>query len=79
MIKGFQKRTAQAMTMIQFEHKHEMGSGGNCICPKCDSRIPHRDGIPCREERCPECGAKMFREGSEHHRLLLEKRARQKT
>ena len=64
--------------MIEFERRHEMGTGGQCLCPKGDTSIPHRDGVPCHEEHCPECGAKMLREGSEHHRLLLEKRARQK-
>ena len=26
---------------------------------------------------CPKCGAKMLREGSEHHRLFEEKHAKQ--
>lgn len=60
--------------MVQ-ERRHDMGIGGECVCPKCDAAIPHRRGVPCQEERCPECGAKMLRVGSEHHRLLLEKRA----
>jgi len=59
------------------QRRHEMGEGGSCICPKCGEKVPHRSGIPCQEERCPSCGAKMLREGSEHHRLLLEKRAKQ--
>ena len=50
-----------------------MGRGGNCICPACDVRIPHRAGHPCAEERCPQCGKRLFREGGEHHRLYLEK------
>jgi len=55
------------------EHRHDMGAGGHCICPKCDETIAHRDGTPCRDERCPECGAKMLREGSHHHELFLQK------
>ena len=51
-----------------------MGSGGYCICPKCDYRIPHRSGVPCQEERCPNCGVKLMREGSYHHELLLQKK-----
>jgi uncharacterized paraquat-inducible protein A len=51
-----------------------MGRGGYCICPKCDYRAPHQRGIPCQEQRCPNCGAKLMREGSYHHQLLLEKR-----
>ena len=58
------------------QRRHDMGEGGNCMCPKCGEKIPHRSGIPCQEERCPECGAKMLREGSEHHRLWLEKQAK---
>jgi hypothetical protein len=56
--------------------RHEMGAGGFCICPKCGHRVPHASGVPCQEERCQECGAKMLREGSYHHRLLEEKRAK---
>ena len=51
-----------------------MGSGGYCICPKCDHRVPHQRGRPCQQERCPECGAKMLREGGYHHQLLQDKR-----
>lgn len=55
--------------------KHQMGSGGRCVCPKCETRISHRDGVRCQDERCPECGAKMLREGSEHHQKYLAKKA----
>jgi NAD-dependent SIR2 family protein deacetylase len=55
------------------------GKGGNCVCPKCETTIPHRKGVRCQDERCPECNAKMLREGSEHHRLWLEKKARKST
>jgi predicted amidophosphoribosyltransferase len=53
------------------QRKHKMGAGGFCVCPKCGEKIPHRDGVPCQDERCPGCGAKLLREGSEHHRLLM--------
>lgn len=62
------------------EHQHEhhqregLGTGGFCICPKCRERIPHRAGIPCQEEKCPRCGAKMLRVGSYHHQLFEEKK-----
>ena len=51
-----------------------MGSGGNCICPKCGQKTPHRRGIPCQEEKCPKCGGKMLREGSHHHQLYMKKK-----
>ena len=60
------------------QRRHEMGAGGVCVCPKCGEQIPHRDGVPCQEERCPGCGAKMLRVGSEHHRLFLEKQAKKR-
>jgi NAD-dependent SIR2 family protein deacetylase len=54
--------------------KQGMGSGGFCICPKCSYQKPHEAGIPCREEKCPDCGTKMVREGSYHHRLIKDKK-----
>lgn len=61
------------------ERKHDMGSGGYCICVRCDVRVPHQDGVPCREMLCPECGKIMLREGSEHHQRYLEKKAQKKS
>ncbi len=58
------------------ERRHDMGVGGNCICPKCGSITGHQRGIPCQDQRCPECGAKMLREGSHHHELFLKKQAK---
>ena len=55
------------------EPRHETHAGGACICPKCEARVPHRRGVPCRDERCPACGVKLLREGSYHHRLWLAK------
>jgi len=59
--------------MVQ-ERRHDMGEGGFCIYPKCGERIEPQRGIPCQEERGPEWGAKMLREGSRHHELLRKKR-----
>jgi hypothetical protein len=60
--------------MATHQHRHEMGVGGQCIRPKCDARFPHEPGLPCRDQRCPTCGAKLLRAGSYHHEMLLKKR-----
>jgi len=38
------------------------GPGGECICPKCDYKIPHVAGQPCNEEKCQKCGTLLIRE-----------------
>ena len=53
-----------------------MGSGGHCICPKCDERIVHKRGRPCQEEKCPKCNCRMMREGSFHYQKLIEKKGK---
>jgi predicted amidophosphoribosyltransferase len=54
-----------------------LGIGGLCICPKCGKKIPHKSGNPCQKEKCPICGAKMVRKGSNHHKLIQEKRTKE--
>ena len=39
-----------------------LGPGGECICTKCTTSVAHRRGVPCRDEACPKCGARMRRE-----------------
>ena len=51
-----------------------MGGSGNCICPRCDFGLPHQPGIPCSSLLCPHCEIRMVREGSPHHKLILDKR-----
>ena len=58
------------------KRKHEMGPGGFCVCPKCGEKTPHFKGTRCIELRCPKCKTKMVREGSYHHKLLLEKKGK---
>ncbi len=53
--------------------KQGLGSGGECICPKCKTTIKHKKGVPCHDSKCPECGSKMLRVGSSHHSKWLEK------
>lgn len=38
------------------------GPSGYCLCPKCGYRTPHKQGIPCPEMKCPECGRPLVRE-----------------
>jgi hypothetical protein len=37
------------------------GPGGQCVCPSCEHKEPHKAGQPCYEKKCPECGTKMIR------------------
>ncbi|MCK9375589.1 MAG: hypothetical protein M0P73_05505 [Syntrophobacterales bacterium] len=37
------------------------GPGGFCQCPACGARVPHEQGIPCEQVRCPRCGQVMER------------------
>ena len=60
------------------QHKGGMGGSGNCICLGCGFKKPHQPGKPCKDERCPECGKAMVREGSEHHQLFLTKQEEKK-
>lgn len=47
--------------------KYEVGKGGFCICLKCEIRLEHIPGEPCKKRKCPQCGEKMYRENSYHH------------
>jgi predicted Fe-Mo cluster-binding NifX family protein len=38
------------------------GSGGNCVCPACGTKVPHQQGMPCYRMKCPDCGQNMARE-----------------
>lgn len=45
----------------------EFGKGGFCICLKCDIRVKHENGVPCKTVACPGCGKQMMRENSFDH------------
>ncbi len=38
-----------------------LGPGNFCVCPRCKTKIPHKRGVPCYTEVCPQCGSKMVR------------------
>lgn len=48
------------------------GTGGYCICAKCNTKAPHQQGVKCTTLKCPKCGHTMVRE-----ELLNEKRNHQ--
>ena len=58
------------------DHRRRLGMGpkGYCICLRCGYRIEKQPGVRCMDMRCPRCGAVMIREGSEHHKLYLERK-----
>ena len=64
--------------IMERKYRHDMGEGGNCICPKCGERMAHKRNIPCQDEKCSKCGSKMLREGSYHHELLIKKQDKNK-
>jgi len=37
------------------------GPGGECVCPKCGTKVPHQRGVPCYQHKCPKCGTMMIR------------------
>jgi hypothetical protein len=54
------------------------GPAGFCICLRCGHRQPHVAGTPCRDVKCPQCGARLIREGSAHHQAYLDKEKKKK-
>ena len=44
--------------------EHGLGPEGFCKCPKCDYKVAHEAGKPCRRFKCPKCDVILVREGS---------------
>ena len=44
-----------------------LGFSGNCICVKCGYTSSKKRAVPCKEEKCPQCGVVLLREGGYHH------------
>lgn len=53
---------AQRRQHLYFGQKSFHGPQGFCICPNCGKREKHIPGIPCREQKCPDCGTFMIKE-----------------
>ncbi|MFC2032530.1 hypothetical protein ACFLUS_04105 [Chloroflexota bacterium] len=38
------------------------GPGGDCVCPGCGEKAPHKQGTPCFNLSCPKCGTRMVKQ-----------------
>ena len=38
-----------------------LGPDGDCVCPDCETRVSHQQGVPCFNQKCPKCGSPMTR------------------
>lgn len=37
------------------------GPATEAVCPKCGTKVPHERGVPCFQQKCPNCGSAMTR------------------
>ena len=37
---------------------------GECVCPRCGTKVPHARGTACYTILCPRCGTPMIRDGA---------------
>jgi len=42
-----------------FGRRQGFGGPEVCVCPKCRTSVPHALGVPCRTQKCPNCGESM--------------------
>jgi len=40
----------------------QAGTAGYCVCPQCGHQEAHQRGVPCVEQKCPQCGTAMTRQ-----------------
>jgi len=38
------------------------GPNGYCVCMSCGEKVPHQQGKPCNQMKCPKCGTLMTRQ-----------------
>ncbi|MEN8223163.1 MAG: ferredoxin [Acidobacteriota bacterium] len=50
------------------------GPSGQCVCVKCNYLSAKKRGVPCMDEKCPDCGATLLREGGSHHQSAINKK-----
>jgi hypothetical protein len=53
-----QKYLGALMSNVE-DAKKAAGGVSQCVCPECGATAPHQAGTPCRETKCPKCGAMM--------------------
>ncbi len=73
--------TQQTSDKQKYGKRQRMGQGhgGYCVCPGCGKKEPHMQGVPCRTTTCDNCGVSLVRENSEHHKIVLENKKKQKS
>ncbi|MFZ5449906.1 MAG: NifB/NifX family molybdenum-iron cluster-binding protein [Thermodesulfobacteriota bacterium] len=59
--RGKRKREGRNISPSSSPPEQGLGPGGFCQCPACGIRIPHEQGIPCVQVRCPLCSQIMER------------------
>ena len=52
----------KALVVVVEVKEVEPGGPDKCVCPKCGEKKDKERGVPCREMKCPKCGAGMVAE-----------------